>query len=359
MAPRRTASLLASAALASASLATGLLVLAPGPAGGQANPCDEPYSPVAFAQAYPAQEELPEVPGDDVTVPVPTDVTIDSDGDGTADAVADGTTQVTITRGDGVVTLTAAGASSVSAYGVGDIDGDGRTELAVSVFDGPDEGTYLVPGTVPTGSAPVASSAVLANEGAGAGLVLVPDGSDRLVVVQPAVGVPPQRGLMVTTATEVLDAGPGGDGSAPSGTYVEGTLEGFADLGDPGLAILVGDLRAFGPDGPLAEPYVVIRVARGTPLDLDLTDLTTQPEPYFPEYVEPVGGVTVIVGPEGTFVRLGQSSPSGSASYLWSLTDPCTPYTGPDGDGGTTTSTVPADTAPPATPVRTTARFTG
>ncbi len=348
--------------LASATLVMGTVTLTPGPAGGQAAECTQPYSPVAFAVAYPNQEELPEVPGDDVTVPAgfDTPVPLDSDGDGATDVVTEGAGQVRIGRGDGTVVLTVAGASLVQARGVGDIDGDGRGEILVAANGGADEGTYLVPGTVPATTQALTAVGTRLADG-GRIVVLAPDRSDRLVVVEPIAPDPDDPDPSdLEGSTRVLDAGdtlaaaPGdvSDGSSDEASYV-GLLEAFAaDRGDDVLTLVVG--RVEGLLGPDADRRAELLLARP---DGTTVRLTTAPRPLFPADPGPVGGVAVVTGPDGTFVRLGQASRSGAASYLWSLDDPCTPYAGSEGTTSTTVVTTPRAT--PATPVTAAARFTG
>ena len=107
-----------------------------------------------------------------------------------------------------------------------------------------------------------------------------------------------------------------------------------------------------------------LRVIEG---DGDETLLTSDPRRPASQDPGPFGPIQVIVGSDGTFVRLDQSSRSGAASYLWSLTDPCTAYAGdPTATTIPTTSTAPgaapaapAGPAAPATPVSAEAAFTG
>lgn len=342
MTARRTTTILASAAVLA-----GALVLHPTTAGGQAAPCEAPYSPVAFAEVYPAQDELPEVPGTDVTSE-PQLTAPDTDGDGQPDTLAESPEQVTVTRGDGVVTLTAVGGGTPDVTGVPDIDGDGRDELAVVVPEGPDIGTYLVPGTVATGSTPVPDAGIKIFD-AQSDVHLVPDATDRLLVSERITFAPDIPSITnMLDATDVLALGPGADASsAPPEAQYEGRLWRYADLG--GSLALVMFQTVIDPGG---DRTLTIVVAEG---DGDVLELTSEPHPFFSNDPGPLGPLEVIVGSEGTFVRLSQSSRSGAADYLWSLDDPCTPYTGPA--EATPPATTP--TAPPAAPVAAEAAFTG
>lgn len=346
MAKRRVLSIFGACALAA-----GMVALAPTPVSGQAEPCEQPYSPVAFAATYPDQDVLPDVPGDVVSRPLDLyDTAFDSDGDGVDDTVTPGAGSVVITRGDGVVTLTSDGA--VVAFGVGDLDGDGRDEFGASA-NGALGGTFLLPGTTPPGTTVLQDTGIRMPIGT-FGLKAVGDGSDRLLgYVEPTNSVVSGRTDMFT-ASEVLALGPGGDASALTPPTTPGRITTVADLGGPELALISGRIAEFGP----AAIQLFIWDGDEAP-GVEPTSLTTDPETYFPEYVEPFGPVEVIVGSEGTFVTLTQSSRGGGAAYLWSLDDPCTPYV--VGETTTTTTSTPASTptAPAARPVATEARFTG
>lgn len=336
------------AVLGAGGLAAALVTLTPATAGGQTAGCAPPYSPVAFTQQYPAQEVAPEVPGTDITTP-PQPVVADTDGDGVADTIGEGDGDTaTITRGSGVVELTAPGATRVLVSGVADIDGDSRDELAVIVVGGADEGTYLVAGTVADGTTTVAAAGVLLTAEV-AGVGLQPDDSDRLLVSRSATPTS-FPSLDTFDATDTLALGPGADATTTGPEVTrEGSLLAFVDTGDAVLGLVIG---AISIDGPLSLTLVDV----GEP-GVDI-ELTSDPEPAYGNRSGPFGPLEVLRGPAGTFVRLSQSSGSGAAQYIWSLDDPCTPYVGPVTTTTTAPST-PAATAPAAQPVATDARFTG
>lgn len=331
------------------ALVAGGAVLAPPQAGGQdPGGCTQPYAPVAFAHAYPAQEQLPtidaaEVPQEDVVrsgiVP------FDSDGDGTDDVVSSlPGGGVRVTRGDGVVDLTAAGALNLGANGasgLGDLDGDGRDEFQVLAYDapGPDEGTFLVPGTVATGTQAL-SDAGISFLPAGGLLVDPGDGSGRLLWTTSATtNLDPSTAVFDTAAVMALAPGSTTSGLTPS-PVLDGELATVADLGDPEAALVTVDLLSDGSGENRSATVTLVRAGV-------VTRFTTEPELYLPN--DPgIGGVTVLDGPGGTFLRLMQTSRSGSGHYLWSLTDPCTALAAEE---------LPA--APPAAPVDAEARFTG
>jgi hypothetical protein len=343
MTARRTTTLLASAAIVA-----GALALAPTTAGGQTAGCDQPYAPVAFAELYPAQEALPPVDGNDVSLLLQRNPTFDSDGDGVIDLRDEEPGGgLRIVRGDGDVVLSEPG-DGVDAYGLGDLDGDGRDEFVVQVRDGTPGTSYVVPGTVPTGTMLLADAAIRMPNGT-AGLTPVPDGSGRLLdQIEPTNSVTDARTDIFDDAT-VLALGPGGDaGTLVPDLSVAGRALTFGDIGEPMLVLVTGRLV-----GPVDDTTIELVVVRGT----DVVVLTSAPEPYFPEYVEPIGRTEVVDGADGTFVRVDQTSRSGAASYLWSLDDPCTPLVVA---APTTTTTTPTATpATPAAPIAAEARFTG
>lgn len=332
-------------ALAATALGAATLVLIPTTAGGQSAGCSQPYSPVAFANAYPAQEALPEVPGTDVATEPAVDTTVDSDGDGVDDTIdATAGDSATITRGSGELVLTASGATSMSIASVQDIDGDGRDEIAVLVDEGLDAGTYLVPGTTPDGTVAVVDAGIVLDEVA-ALPVLQPDGTDRLIVWETAAFSGAAPATRIFDATDTLALGPGSDASGTQEQEWAGELIAFADQGGGVLSLVIGAVPA--------EDILTLRLVQG---DGEELVFTSEPELAFSDDPGPFGELAVIVGSEGTFIRLLQTSRSGSGHYLWSVDDPCTAYTGPTAVAPTTT---PIPTAPAAQPVATDATFTG
>ncbi len=343
---RRTITLLAAAALVA-----GALALTPTSAGGQTAGCDEPYSPVAFSGSsvsQPPAGEIPELDVTEVSSRIQVVPTFDTDGDGVDDTVTPETgVGVRITRGDGDVVLTTNGAAH--PYRLGDLDGDGRDEIGVSV--GSDSATSLVPGTVPTGTTALTDAGTALPNGT-VGITYLADGTDRLLAhVEPTVSVTETR-TDVFDASAVLALGPGtGVGAGPLAPEqtIPAPVTTIGDLGGPRLVLLGG--RGFAdPDEPNRRIELVVVDGR------DVVELTTSPERYQGDYVEEFGPITLLDGPDGTFVLLSQSSRDGSARYLWSLDDPCTALVD---DGTTTTTTSTTPTADPARPVPADAAFTG
>lgn len=324
-----------------AGLCAGIVSLSPTTAGGQAAACEQPYAPVAFAESYPAQEELPEVDAEPVPMAlVASPLTFDSDGDGTDDTVERGPDGVTITRGDGEVVLTDDGPAN--ATGLGDIDGDGRDELQVQTSGD----VFLVPGTVPTGTTPVADAGIRLPFGA-AGAVHLADGSDRLLVLRPEGNSLPDEITDVLDGSDALDLGPGGDaGTLDPALTLLGQVRFTADLGDGPMVLVAGRSVADGTGN-----RVELSIVEGA----EVIALTTLPERFQAEYVSEYGSVEILVGPDGTFVTLVQASRNGSASYMWSLDDPCTALD----RGDSTPPPAPPGTAPAAEPVAAEAAFTG
>ena len=212
-----------------AAVAAATVAMTPGGAGGQTPPgCSPPYSPVATANVYPGGEQLPTVdaaplPATPLELSVSTPV--DSDGDGTDDTVTVAGDTVTIARGDGTVTLTYTGSTNTVAYGVADLNGDGRDEIAL---DGDGAALLLVPGTVAPGSHEATSVGALLgiydepNDAA----IGLPDG--RVVVGSPTI-----EGL--EGHTDVFD-GPTALAEAPGSPVPpisgQGTPVATVDLGD-------------------------------------------------------------------------------------------------------------------------------
>ncbi len=332
---------------------TGAIALAPTTAGGQTSPCAEPYSPVAFTELYPAQDVPPVVPGTDVTQAPDFYVELDTDGDGTYDSSGFGAgSTATIYRSSGDLVLTTTGGTNTGIAGVADIDGDGRTEAWVSVEGGADEGLYLVPGTTPDGTVALVDAGIRLGTDPGVAM-LQPGAGDRLLTSRQVA-----PGTTITDthdATDVLALGPGGDAST-IGPEVsrEGEVLALANLGDPVLSLILGTTTSEGTrDIRMVDAAVDIDDPDGEVL------LTTDPHPGFSHSEGLFGPLEVVVGSEGTFVRLTQTSRSGAAEYLWSIDDPCTAYAGPPTTTTTTTPTQPAPTAPAARPVTAEAAFTG
>lgn len=324
-----------------------------GVAGGQDadQACEQPYAPVAFARTYPEQERLPTVDATDLARPIPRPGPFDSDGDGVDDVITAEPEQVTITRGDGDVVITAPGATATQAYGVGDVDGDGRDELAASAMGSGDANTdtVLVAGTIAPGVTPLADAGVRFGE-TGVGLVLAR--GDQLLVFLSGRGGPGPDRTDFHSASAVLARGAGNDlgGLRPSPSTT-GTAVALADLGGPRDAVVVVDISPSDQVGLT----VVDRQADG---GLDLTYLTTFPEPLVPNYVGP-GAVGVLDGPDGRFIQLGNTERGGSAAYLWSLDDPCTSLEPTEATPDPTAGRPSGPPAGAARPLTAAATFTG
>lgn len=330
------------------TLVAGCLGLAPQGVGGQAapGPCSQPYGPVYFDEARPSSTDVITWPTLNATVvpqdPIGPPEPIDSDGDGTGDTVTVGTDSVTLARGDGDLTLTVPGATLTTAGPVGDIDGDGRDEFQVQAISSGE--TFLIPGTTAAGTVAAADAGITFGP-RGMSLLLMDDGSGRLVATRPT-GTPipsSTASTVVLVASVVLDLGPGGDASSMgSPVDIELPVVAALDLGDPVDALFLAEVNA--PDNLAAGEAIHIVLVRGE----EVTVLTTRPAPLYVNGSSSVAVPEVLSGPDGLFLRLTQSSRSGTGAYLWSLTDPCT--------------ALQADVitaAPPAAPVEADARFTG
>lgn len=331
--------------VAGALVASGALLPTSGATSQEAPGCAPPYSPVAYAEVAPAQEELPAVDAAPVGSTPPLRPPFDSDGDGIDDVVTvtDGS-EARISRGDGDVVITLPGGAFAAVGGVGDLDGDGRDEVAITI--GPDaeagSGLYVLPGTTPPGTATAADVGIrvgIARSGAWG----IPDGSGRLVVSTLSESGD-SAASAVLDGVAVLAAGPGTEPAGVTLAEAPGQPTAYADLGDPQLALVF-----VGP-GP---GDTVVHVVEGT----TVTPLTHAPEPLW--LLPGVGAsatVTVLAGPDGRFVRLDLGSRSGTQAYLWSLDDPCTTL-GSDDDPPAEGTVVPQ--APPAAAVPAEATFTG
>lgn len=330
-----------------AAVCVGALALLPTTAGGQTETCDQPYAPVAAGGRNVVDgefgEEIPALDAALVSRSLVVTNGFDSDGDGVDDTVADEPGGgLRITRGDGDLVLTTDGPAR--AYRVGDVDGDGRDEIAV-LHGGFQGGTYLIPGTTAAGTT-TPTAAGIRMPGETDPLTYLDDGSGRLIAHIGEITSAADDRTDVFDAATVLALGAGGDaaGLTPEQS-VPGTLQIVADLGGE-LVLLVG--RTLG-----SPARVEVTLVDGT----TLTRLTTAPERLEQNAVAPYGSLSVLDGPDGTFVRLDQSSRAGGASYLWSLDDPCTALV--VDDDTTTSSTPTTPTAPPAQPVPGEADLTG
>jgi hypothetical protein len=136
-------------------LAVGVLAAAavgPGqPASGAAGgSCIQPYLPWHSAIGlYPPDPQPQFSTSTDLTYRAPT---FDMDGDGTVDTIGNEEptpSDVVVHRGDGDLVLTLPG-SNLVGVGMGDLDGDGRTELLIAVGSASDQ--WVIPGTTAPGT---------------------------------------------------------------------------------------------------------------------------------------------------------------------------------------------------------------
>lgn len=334
-----------------ATVAVGIALVVPaGVATGQ-DPtldCASPFPPAATATDG---QVLPPLDATPVSRTATVDPTFDSDGDGTDDEVAllPGV-GVEITRGDGVVTLTAPGVSSGSVLNAGDLDGDGRDEITADAGGAtpPDAGTFLVPGTVAPGTSPVSEAGIRVGDSPSS-VVPVDDGSDRLLVAQPSGGSGATGGARATTgiysARAVLALGPGADiASLEPSASAPGFPVAFADLGGDQDVVIVKDV---------ADGTALLTLLRGPSDPIALTT-TTSPSPVGPN---DSADLLVLSGPAGDFVDLSVSNGVSTTAYRWDLGDLCAGAVPPVDDGP------PIDDAPTpapaAEPITTAATFTG
>lgn len=326
---------------AAVALVMGGTVVIPARAGGQdPGTCSQPYAPVASVLVVSGGRGLPAVDADPVEQQVIAPNTpVDSDGDGEDDVLSGPGTTTAVTRSDGTVAFQSPASTPLDAYGVGDINGDGRDEIGLNVLDTAG-GSYLVPGTIGPGTH---DPEVVGIHFALPALKLmaVEDGTDRLLAIQIPGDPPNVGGTWVYDGPSALALGAGGDGSSltPTTSY-DGMAALIADLGDPTRALVLART-----EGEAEGRTVEVVIDRSG----DLTRLTTAPEPSSTDEFGPFEGFSFLDGPDGTFLLLTQSSRSGTGAYLWSLTDPCTPLAAE--------AAPPA--APPAAPVEAEATFTG
>jgi hypothetical protein len=210
--------------------------------------CEPPYPPVAATFD-------PPLPGQDWPVEGtvrPLGIAFDTDADGAEDTIepADGSPvrKLTVHRGSGDLVLS--GDPTISAgsavilgppISIGDSDGDGRSEVAVTTYDasGAASGFYLVPGSTPDGKhepaevgirllagSPARSVAAGDVDGDGADDVVIGDGSGRSFVL---------------SGRDVTAPGPGGayDPLVAPPTQLFGNLVGAAALSPAVGAVFV------------------------------------------------------------------------------------------------------------------------
>jgi hypothetical protein len=208
-------------------------------------------------------------PPPDRIVPAPLEVTnllrtgprtaMDTDGDGRPDQVGTVPGGITVARTDGTLTLAAAG-QDVSLLTWGDLDGDGRDDLLLSVDAGPDHQVRAVTGRTEPGRRDPRRAGVRVDDEltsiwlqdldgrAGADFVVLHRGNDRSTTD-------------VWSGAAVLGRRPGGDArQLPRARRLRGLVRGVAALapGGPDETIL------FEPGRPAAlrfasRPRLVLR----------------------------------------------------------------------------------------------------
>ena len=308
--------------------------------------CAEPFAPVAFAREFSgSQERLPPVSGEDRFARPQGPPPPDTDGDGTPDEIVPRgvvTDPSVLIRGDGTLTFERPGANVSAPENVGDLDGDGRDDVAVSIE--PDASTategYIVPGATPVGSHDPADVGVRVTPW----LHSIPDRDGD--GIPDLVDAPEDGPIRIWSGAALVAPGAGGDARAvPPFLELPGTLLGFADLDGAMPVILTGEVGGTPEQG-------IIRLFDET----GSKAFTTAPHTFYRADTSPFGAIRIQVSGEGTFLTLSSSSRSGGASYLWRVDDPCGAPTGaPEADPP------PAATpeAPGAAPIAASPNYTG
>lgn len=293
-----------------------------GPLGGggcEPAPCEAPFRPVAAQYTYPGGPPAGEWPVTGVARPDLVTV-FDSDGDGVADTwdTTDDGQGLTIHRSSGDLTITVPAPAAIAAYewsiALGDLDGDGRTEIQVSVTDDPAAPSptvrhHVVPGRTPDGTHALAD------------VVVVP--TDASTYLQPVGDVDGDgRGDVVASyfvdttrlwlgADLDLDAGAGAPPVPPS-HVLEGSLYNPVLL-DPATGRTALNLQLVDDDG---YPFVewVLWVPQGS------LRFSTEGSGVSP--VSPSGAVSIVDG-DTTWVVLRVSGRGGETRWAWDAADLC------------------------------------
>jgi hypothetical protein len=296
------------------------LALVPVAAGCERPPCEPPYLP---AQVVEHGAAIPP------PFPWPLEGTarpsalgpLDTDGDGVEDMVTppDGSSSAAITIGRASGDLVLTGAPSIkgglmgrytpSWMAVGDVDGDGRSDLVVMTLDegGFQTGNYLVPGSTPAGSYhPADVGVLLFGAGVRRDLYAVGDYDEDGV---DDVGIYGDDGrTYVVSGPQVAAPGPGG-------TLPVGSIEPLAQIsGRPvGVLRLMPDVAAVATVG--ASPIIALS-ARGGSLLFGLG----QDVWSYPPYVD----VAVADGPAGErWLVADVWQRFRGVRYVWDLDHPC------------------------------------
>lgn len=305
---------------------------------GQATGCEQPYEPWFQASTYPETVPVPSL-GEPINYgPEP-----DTDGDGIPDTIVDagngGTyASMTITRGDGVITLTPGTHDYVylDAYGrpPGDLDGDGRDELIIGVDQQGEQ--YVLPGATAPGTHAIDDVGIFTDAALNGTVPVGDQDADGKGDVAGSNGAE----IEVLSGAEIMAPGPGAAiGPLTSiTTYVGSNVTSAILIPGEEPTIITGRV----------EDGVRLTVHAQPPVELAARNVYT-------EYTGGVGTIGVYQQDGDTFVSQSASDRSGSSIAIWNLTDPCSRYVAP-----TEVPTTPAEPeAAPAMPVEGTAGYTG
>jgi hypothetical protein len=311
--------------------------------------CDAPY-PASFSAVQPYRSEV-EVPYTGTWLGWPETI-MDTDGDGETESYGVGGPEgLVIDRTTGTLTISDAVRLTFGGGEIGDLDGDGRTEIIVATGEpGP---TFLIPGATPDGTHAAADVGVLLPETVVGGRTVGDADGDGLSDLMLVDTGPPDGRRPIVAGADLLAPGPGG-------TFVEGDLAlasydgidaGRVGFGSPRATVITspdllrgaqGDDVTLVVNGIDGAPRVVLTTA-GSGLGLPPgPDLTTR-------------NADIVVDGDTMWVVLFVQGDTGDAHiWAWELTDLCgavVPPTVPD--------TTPDPTTPPAAPIRAPAAFTG
>jgi hypothetical protein len=271
-----------------------------------AEACAQPYSPLAWAQEYPAQEQLPPVTGVDVSsqLEVPP---LDSDGDSVPDTVA--LSGSSLDRGDGTVTFESSGNFVTRPANAGDLDGNGRDEILLYVDTPGDVSAWVVPGTVSPGTHDVATVGIRVNLALAAPVAdRTGDGIDDLMQWTETFVSPLTT---VTSGAAIMAVGAPGDARSVAPV-----------LSMPGWFVAFVQL-APGPPSIITATYVPNGIELRIGHDSSAPVFTTSPAPAVSGGQFTVDIRSVLDSGDGTFMIGSTSSRSGIESYLWRLDEPC------------------------------------
>lgn len=283
---------------------------------GTATPCTDARAPTGFARIYPDGEQLPVVPGTNIyrsgqrsaadALAMP-----DTDGDGTPDELLIGPgATAALRRHDGTIKFTSSDTrwNVTSVLPVGDLDGDGRDEVAVmeraaASTAGPALATWITAEALRPGDVDVATAAGLVVDAIT--LIGVPGVGTERVVLTGDLGLASAGSTRVVDRSE-LGAAVRGPSSAVGGWQLPGTFIGTVDTGTDRMVLATATA---------AEDGAVLRLGDAHTCQA----LTTRPRPWLVGYTRPVDDPEVIVGGAATTVTLMQNQRDGSWGYRWQL----------------------------------------